>query len=133
MQGRDVVDFGIFKDKMIRLSVSGFVRCWGDDDADLRGHGHIEIKCASNVARRIDVVLLGRIVITGTAVLLDTSSQIWLYKTPNAVDPYLEGMKCRVALIDFPVEGITKTTEIHILEEYEDVVVELEDFKDEDE
>ncbi len=79
------------------------------------------------------MVLLGCIVITGTAVLLDTSSQIWLYKTPNAVDPYLEGMKCRVALIDFPVEGITKTTEIHILEEYEDVVVELEDFKDEDE
>jgi hypothetical protein len=56
-----------------------------------------------------------------------------LYKTPNAVDPYLEGMKGQVALIDFPIDGITKTTEIHILEEYEDVMVQVGEFMDEDE
>ena len=133
MQGRETVDFGIFNKKKLRLSVSGIVTCWGDGDADLQGQGHMEIKLGSNVTRNIDVVLLGYIVTTGIAVLLDTSSQIWLYKTPNAVDPYLEGIKGQAALIDFPTKGITKTTEIHILEEYEDVMVELEEFKDEDE
>jgi len=49
------------------------------------------------------------------------------------MDPYLEGTKDRAASIDFPIEGITKTTEIHLLEEYEDVIVELEEFKNEDE
>jgi hypothetical protein len=93
----------------------------------------MDIKFASNVTQNIDVVLLGYIVTTGTAVLLDTLSRIWFYKTPNAVDPYLDGMKGRAALINFPIEGIAKMTEIHILEEYEDVIVELEEFKDEDE
>jgi hypothetical protein len=133
MQNRQVVDFGIFNNKMIRLSTTGRVLCWGDGDADLEGQGHIEIKLGSNVTKTIDVMLLGYIVPTGTAVLLDTSSQIWFYNTPNAVDPYLEGMQGRAAWIDFPIEGITKTTEIHILEEYKDVIVELEEFKDEDE
>ena len=49
------------------------------------------------------------------------------------MDSYLEGIKGQAALIDFPAEGITKTTQIRILEEYEDVMVELEEFKDEDE
>ena len=133
MQGRETVDFGIFNNEMIRLTASGLVLCWGDGDADFQGQGHMNIKFASNVTQTIDVVLLGHIVITGTAVLLDTSSRIWFYKTPNAVDPYLEGMKGQAALIYFPIEGITKRTEIHILEEYEDVMVELEEFKDEDE
>jgi hypothetical protein len=68
MQGREIVDFSIFNNKMIRISVSGVVRCWGDDDADLQGQGHMEIKLGPNVTKTIDVVVLGYIVITGSAI-----------------------------------------------------------------
>ena len=122
------VDFGTFDNEPIQVSIVGFVQRWGDED--FTGKGTMKIDLGLGVKRILTVAVLGRVSCTGTALLLDESLQIYFYKTPHAVDPYLEGMKAQAALVKFPAKGMTKYTELTFVDEYGKVDVEVKDFDD---
>jgi len=102
MERAAIVDFGTFNDEPIEASLVGFVDCWGEGDSEFAGSGRMEIDCGPRGKEIVEVAVLGRVVCTGTAILLDSSSQVWFYNVPDAVDPYFEGMKARMALVKLP-------------------------------
>ena len=91
MKDTYTVDFGTFNDEPIQASLAGFVECLGDGYVNFRDRGCMEIVLSPNVKRILDVVILGSETCTGTALLLDSSSQIWFYNVPDAVDPIWMG------------------------------------------
>ena len=132
MEDAYLVDFGTFNDEPIQASLVGFVDCWGEGDANFKGKGRMEIDLGLKVKDIVEVAVLGRVTCTGTAILLDSSSQIWFYNVPDTVDPYFEGMKARLALVKFPPNGMTKYAELSFVQQYENVVVDVKEFDDED-
>jgi hypothetical protein len=126
------VDFGTFNDETIQASLVGFVECWGEGDANFKGKGRMESDFGLKVKQIVKVAVLGGVACTCTAILPDSSSQIWFYNIPDAVDPYFEGMKARLALIKFPPNGMTKYVELSFLQQYENVVIDVKEFDDED-
>jgi hypothetical protein len=132
-EGREVINFGSFKDEAIQVLLSGFVECWGDGENDLCGEGTLEILFAPHVRQTIRVVVLGSILGTGTAVLLDDQFRIWFYHTPNSVDHHLEGMTAQVALVMLPVDGMRIDTEIKFLAEYNNVRVQVKEVESDEE
>jgi len=125
MDDTQVFNFGYFKGEPIQATMEGSVECWGEDH--FAGRGTMTIEVGSGRMRRIDikVVVLGYVICTGTAILLDSSSRIWFYNVPGCVDPYLEGMIGQAALVALPKTGMTKYTEVKLIEKYDkvDVVV----------
>jgi len=73
--------------------------------------------------RRVDikVVVLGEVGCTGTAILLDSAGRLWFYNVPMGVGSYLEGTADQAALIAFPSAGMTKYTEIRLIEKYDKI------------
>ena len=132
MEDAYLIDFGTFDDEPIQASLVGFVDCWGDGDANFKGKGRMEIDLGLKIKNIVQVAVLGRVTCSGTAILLDSSSRIWFYNVPDAVDPYFEGMKTRLALVKFPQNGMTKYAELGFVQQYENVVVDVKEFDDED-
>jgi hypothetical protein len=130
-ESRHLINFGVFDLKNLTLSLSGSVVCWGDADNDLIGEGVMDLIYAPRVKRRVKVTVLGCIVGTGTAVLLDSTGKIWFYQTTNSVDRHINGVP-KAALVKFPEDGITIDTPIEFEEEYDDVKIVLHDFESDD-
>ena len=131
MEDAYLVDFGIFNDEPIQVSFVGFVDCWGEGESNFKGEGRVEIDLGlrKNILK---VAVLGRLKCTGTAVLLDSSSQIWFYNVPDAVDPYFEGIKAKLSLVKFPPNGMTKYAELSFVQQYENVVADFKEFGDDE-
>jgi hypothetical protein len=127
------VDFGTFNDEPVQASLVGVVDCWGEGDANFKGEGHMEIDSGLKVKEIVKVAVLGRVTCTGTAILLDSSSQVWFYNVPDAVDPYFEGMKARLSLVKLPRNGMTKYAELSFVQQHENVVVDVKEFDDDSE
>ena len=93
IDGTQVIDFGCFNNETIKATMEGSVVCWGEDISTGDGIMTIEVGSGRKVKRMdIKVVVLGSVVFTGTAILLDSSGHVWFYNVPGAVDPYLERM-----------------------------------------
>lgn len=131
-ESRHLIDFGHFNSKNLTLCLLGRVHCWGDADNDLTGQGVMDLIYTAHVKRRVQVAVLGSILATGTAVLLDSIGNIWFYQTPNSVDNHVKGV-AKAALVKFPKDGITIDTPIEFEEEYNNVEIALRDFGSEDE
>ena len=93
----------------------------------------MEIDLGLKVKDIVEVAVLGRVTCTDTAILLDSSSQVWFYHIPDAVDPYFEGMKARLALVKLPPNGITKYARLSFVQQHENVVVDVKEFDEDDE
>jgi hypothetical protein len=65
-----------FDDEPIQASLVGFVDCWGEGDSNFKAKCHMEIDLGLKVKNIVEVAVLGRVTCTGTAILLDPSSQI---------------------------------------------------------
>ena len=131
-ESRHLVDFGHFDSEHLTLCLSGTVHCWGDADNDLVGQGVMDLIYTPHVKRHVQVAVLGSILATGTAVLLDSNGQIWFIQTPNSVDAHVKGVP-KAALVKFPKDGITIDTPIEFEEEHDNVEITLHDFESEDE
>jgi hypothetical protein len=118
--------------KNLTLCLLGSVDCWGLAENDLTGQGVMDLIYTPHVRRHVQVAVLGNIVATGTAVLLDSIGNIWFYQTPNSVDHHIKGV-ANAALVKFPKDGITINTPIEFEEEYNNVEIALSDFGSEDE
>ncbi len=73
--------------------------CWGDGTTDLTHEGMLELVLAPNVLQLIRVFVLGHIINTGTALLLDEQNNGWFYRTPNSVDGQLCGFSPQAAMV----------------------------------
>ena len=99
---------------------------------DLLGYGTLNLILSPNVTQNIRIFVLGSIVGTGTAVLLDDQGSVWLYRVPGSVYHYLKGMRVQAALVMQPGEMMTADKEIVFLKEYSQAIVE-KDPEEEDE
>lgn len=121
-----LIDFGMFNDEPVRARLTRYVDCWGD--TEFCGKGRMEIDSGLKIKNIVPVVVLGTLACTGTAILLDPSSQLWLYNVPDSVDRYFEGMKKNLALVKLPPTGMTKCAEVSFVEKSENVDVDVKDF-----
>jgi hypothetical protein len=133
MEDAYLVDFGTFNHEPVQASLVGYVDCWGEGDSNFKGKGRMEIDLGLKVKDIVEVAVLGRVTCTGTAILLDSSSQVWFYNVPDAVDPYFEGMKARLALVKLPRNGMTIYAGLNFVQRHENVVVAVKEFDDDDE
>ena len=108
------------------------VHGWGDPDNDLIGEGVMTLIYSPHVKRQVQVAVLGSILGTGMAVLLDSTGKIWFYQTPNSVDRHIKGVP-KAALVKFPEAGIIVDTPIEFQEEHDNVEIILHHFESEDE
>jgi len=124
MDDTNVVDFGFFDNEPIQATMEGSVVCWSEDH--FSGRGVMSFEGRSN---RVDiqVVVLGGIICTGTALLLDAVGRIWLYNVPGAVDPYLEGTPGQATSVTLPEKGMSKYTELRFGAKHENVDVIVKD------
>jgi hypothetical protein len=118
-QCRDIAPFGTYDDQSLQISLDGRVISYGDGDYDLEGEGIL--KCGVN--KVVEIVVLGSINDTGTAVLLDKEGNIWLYHAPNAADGYFTGMKSQAALVMRKGEVMFPETKLEFHEEYDEASV----------
>lgn len=95
---REEVPLGKFNDHVIIGAMCGNVVCHGEGDEDLAEHGVLTYT-KHGIVESIDAFVLGPVAGTGTAILLDKSNNVWLYKTPNAVDRQLAGFEYQAAMI----------------------------------
>lgn len=95
---REQVPLGKFNDHAITGVMGGNIVCHGDGDEDLAEHGVLTYT-KHGIVESIDAFVLGSVGATGTAILLDKSNNVWLYKTPNAVDKQLAGFEYQAAMI----------------------------------
>lgn len=107
--------------------------CWSEEDSSFEGKDHIEINLGLKDKEIIEVAVLGWIICTDMALLQDSSSHIWLYNVPDAVDPYFEGMKARLALINFQQDRMIKHIKLSFMQQYENIIVDVKDFTEFDE
>jgi hypothetical protein len=124
-EGREIVNLGIFHGKELQVLLAGHVVCWGDADDDFFGNGLLKVQLGQHVTQVFNVVVLGSIVATGTAVLLDDHQRIWLFNVPNCVDPYLDGMNSKAALVTDGEKSVEACSAVKFVEEYADASVEL--------
>ena len=54
-----------------------------------RVKGKITIEHSKTVQQHVELVILGCIAGTGTAVLVDNTRRVWLFNAPHTVDHYL--------------------------------------------
>ena len=99
IQCREIAPFGTYDNQSLQISLDGRVTCYGDGDYDLVGERILKCCLGFRVNKVIEIVVLGSINDTGTALLLDKEGNVWLYHTPNAADPYFTGMKSQAALV----------------------------------
>lgn len=93
------------------------VREEGQDD--VADWGQLILRYNSHVKQLVEAVEVGRINPTGTAVLLGSHGNVWLYNPPSAVDPHHPAFKTAAALILKPGTVVTKSREIVPLDEHE--------------
>ena len=93
----------------------------------------MEFQLGPYVKQITQVAVLGSVLATGMAVLLDDQLRIWFYHTRNSVDRHLKGMAAQAALVMFPVDGMRIDTEIKFLEEYDDVRVMVKEVESKEE
>jgi hypothetical protein len=79
------VPLGVLQGQRVSAVMTGMVECHGDDTMDLHGTGQLVIKEGSG-ATTLDIQVLGSILGTSTALLIDATGRIWIYNTPHAVD-----------------------------------------------
>ena len=120
MQCREIAPFGTYDDQSLQISLCRRVTCYGDGDYDLVGEGIL--KCGAN--KIVEIVVLGSINDTGTALLLDKEGNVWLYHIPNAADGYFAGMKSQAALVMRKDEVMFPETKLQFHEEYDEARVE---------
>ena len=71
------VPFGHFNNIKLEAVFCGRVECWGNGGTDLTDEGLLELVLAPNVHQLIPVFVVGHIVNTETAMLLDEQSNVW--------------------------------------------------------
>jgi hypothetical protein len=127
----EVVPFGKFNHIPLFADFVGYVICWDRiEEDDLFGRGTLDIALGPTVTQNIPVVVLGSILSSGTAILLDHRMRVWLYHTLNSVDPHLEGMESQAALIMNPGDIMSAETSLTFIEEYTKARVIIHDFED---
>jgi hypothetical protein len=125
-----MVDFGCFRDETIKASMCGFVECWGESHFTGDGIMTLEIGSGKKMKRvDINVVVLGEVGCTGTAILLDSSGRLWFYNVPMGVGSYLEGTAGQATLIAFPSTGVSKYTEIRLTKRFVKVDMDVKENK----
>jgi hypothetical protein len=127
MDDTQIVDFGYYDNEAVQATMEGSVVCWSEDHFSGRGVMSVEGR-----SKRLDiqVVVLGGILCTGTALLLDPLGRIWLYNVPGAVDAYLEGISGQAALVTLPDKGMSKYSDLKFAAKYENVDVVVKDRDD---
>jgi hypothetical protein len=117
-----IVPFGRFNDTLLELDLCGHVAySEGDVEEPLIGRGILKITIGLRVKQHVQVTVLGVIVGTGTAVLLDREGAVWLYNPPGSVDPHLNGLTSTVSLVMWPGDKMAPDQIITIFDEYQDV------------
>lgn len=115
----EVIPFGKFNSVPLFADFVGYVTCWDRiDEDDLFGRGTLDLVLGPGVTQNIPVVVLGSILGSGTAILLDHQMRVWLYCTPDSVDCHLEGMKSQAALIMNPGDVMSAETNLTFVKEY---------------
>ena len=89
------------------------------------GKGLLKDQLGQDVVQVFNIVVLGHIVATGTAVLLDDQQRIWFFNVPNCVDPYLHGMNSEAALVTAAGKSVEADSAVRFMEEYAHVSIEL--------
>jgi hypothetical protein len=116
-----IANFGIFNNQNIKAAICGIVNC-ADPEEDLYG------ECAMHITIREKSVfsqmfVLGRVCGTGTAVLLDQKQNVYLYRTPGAIQPQLEGLDCDLALVMTRGDVVHERSRLVLLEQYTEACV----------
>lgn len=118
--------FGNFNDAKLEVQFSGYIECWGNGSTDLFGEGVLELIIGLDVRQLIRVFVLGNVLYTGTAVLLDEQGNVWLYRTPNSVNPQVPTLIPRAAMVMYHGDVMNEDTKITLWEEYDDAFVEID-------
>jgi len=114
------VPLGTFDSNSIKLSLKGHILCSGEGEDDLREVCILRIVKDGKVEAR-EVYVLGSVSGRGTAALLDTTGNVWLYNPPNAIDPHITGMEYKAALVLPEGECASLGSEIQFREVYDEV------------
>ena len=79
------------------------------------------------VTEDIECVALGGIAGYGTGILLDRRREVWLYRTPNAVDEQIPGLDCAACRIVRNGMDLREGMEIVVEDKFMDAVFEPDD------
>jgi hypothetical protein len=128
-----VVRFGNLAKTRLHAVLNGNIPCVGDGENDLFGKGILNLVFSPHVTQKIPVHVLGSVVGTGTAILLDKDQNVWLYNVPNSVDRHLTAMvMISAAQIMNAGEVLTDSSAILFLKTYAKAFVELDEVSDDD-
>ena len=120
-------DIGIYKGKPLTAELCGYRSCYGSSCHDLHGEGRLRLKYNKYVTEDIECVALGGIAGYGTGILLDRRREVWLYRTPNAVDEQIPGLDCAACRIVRNGMDLREGTEIVVEDKFMDAVFEPDD------
>jgi hypothetical protein len=131
---RERIPLGVLGGKPLSGVMTGMVECHGDDTMDLHGTGQLIVKGGKETTT-VDVQVLGSVLGTSTALLMDDTERIWMYHTPGGVDLPLPDLPYAAAVILHAGQTTEKETKLSFLETYKSAKVILnnsEDGSDED-
>ena len=120
LEGRNVIPFGILSEDRLTLNADGRVDV---HEGSFQGEGTMTIPHDMYVKQHVDFFVLGHIEGTGTAVLVDTEKNVWLYNPPEAADKYVCRSTGSVMLIMKGGDVMLEDTCIDSIEKYENVTV----------
>jgi hypothetical protein len=92
-------ELGDFNGISIRGVMSGGVECEGPPSNNLCGPGAIIIEHPKSTKEFISAIVVGRVAGTGTAIILDSDRDVYLFSPPTAIDPPLAGTTNGLVLI----------------------------------
>jgi len=128
-----VIHFGNLTNTRLLAVLNGNVPCVGDGENDLFGKGTLNLVFSPHVTQKIPVHVLGSVVGTGTAILLDKDQNVWFYNVPNSVDRHLDAMLIiSAAQVMDAGDVITDSSAIVFLKTYTKAFVELDEVSDDD-
>jgi hypothetical protein len=92
------VPLGSFNGWEIMATFETHVMCAGDGEDNLH-NDCLLITERDGVVRERRVYVLGPVTGYGTAVVMDNAGQVWLFNTPNSIDPPLPGLTFKAAVV----------------------------------
>lgn len=121
------INIGRFQGNAVTVLLCLFVKCSGGEKRDLYGNGYPILRHGAQVTEEIKTVVLGSIAGTGTALLLDEFGEVWLYRTPNAVDPHFPGLNFAACKLVRNGQEMNADQDIEITEKYSEAIFKKED------
>lgn len=122
MTHKTTIPLGLLNELTVKLDIVSPVRSWKRKENDLSGSKLLKVTKDGKL-KEISAKVLGSVVGTGTAVLLDDIGNVWLYQFPEAKYTQFEGFDHEAAIIlkAGDVAGIGR--ELELEEIYEKVEI----------